>query len=158
MRSGARRAVGAALALVVVGGAAACSGGCSGPSCGRPTTATTTTTTTRWVDNWPTTTTTTYVAGGCAATSRVVATWPGYVQLAITVTAQRPISSWTAGFNVATGTTVEQAWSAQVSQNASRVTAVSYPWNGKLALGASTEFGVILKGSPGIVQPGCIGS
>ncbi|WP_406832026.1 DUF3048 domain-containing protein [Pedococcus sp. KACC 23699] len=44
MNRGVRRALGAAVALAVVAGGAACAGGCSGPSCGGPTTPTRTTT------------------------------------------------------------------------------------------------------------------
>jgi mannan endo-1,4-beta-mannosidase len=68
------------------------------------------------------------------------------VQATVKVTALRSVNSWAASFSVPQGAVLNQSWSAKVVQAGTKLTATNETWNGKLAAGASTEFGLILKG------------
>lgn len=59
----------------------------------------------------------------------------------MTVTANRAISGWTAGWTFTNGQTVGQLWSGSVTQSGAAVTVKNVNYNGALGSGASTTFG-----------------
>jgi predicted carbohydrate-binding protein with CBM5 and CBM33 domain len=110
-----------------------------------PTTATPTPTTPAPIT--PTTTTplpTTPGVKACAATYRVVSSWPSGFQGEVKVTAGGgAISGWRVTAAFPSGQTVNQAWNASVSGTGSSLVAGNVAWNGSLAPGASTSFGFL---------------
>jgi hypothetical protein len=91
----------------------------------------------------------TAVAGACSLSSSVVTSWPGGYQLQLTVTntGTSALSGWTASFAFGdTAESVSSAWNAVVSQSGTRVTAVNTGYNGSVAAGASTTFGMVVNG------------
>jgi chitin-binding protein len=136
-------------------------GGTTSTTTTRPTTTTTrpnsTTTTTR--PNSTTTTTTrpvTTTSGGgsgggktCSAAYKLTGSWGGGFQGEVTVTAgSAAISGWKVTWTWANGQTINQSWSATVTQSGSAVTATNAGYNASLAAGAATTFG-FLGGSSG---------
>ncbi|MDG4766252.1 lytic polysaccharide monooxygenase [Solwaraspora sp. WMMD406] len=89
--------------------------------------------------------------GGCRATFSVVATWQGGFQADVRVTAgSSAITGWTVGWTNPGGQQVTQAWNATLSSSGSAVTARNVGYNGSLAAGASTTFGLLgsVSGTP----------
>ncbi len=89
-------------------------------------------------------------SGSCALTSSVINSWPGGYQLQLTVTNSGTtlLTGWTAGFAFAdTAETVASSWDATVTQNGEQVTAGNASFDGSVAAGASTTFGVVVTGS-----------
>jgi hypothetical protein len=88
--------------------------------------------------------------GACTLTSSVSNSWPGGYQLQLTVanTGTAPITGWTAGFTFAdTSEKVASSWNAAVTQTGSQLTAVNAGYNGSVAAGGKTAFGVVVNGS-----------
>ncbi|MCZ7439289.1 cellulose binding domain-containing protein [Micromonospora sp. WMMC241] len=87
--------------------------------------------------------------GGCAATWRTAGQWPGGFQAEITVrnNGAVPIHFWVVRFALSGGQRITQAWSAQVAQGGTAVTARSATWNGALAPGAEATFGFLADGA-----------
>lgn len=89
---------------------------------------------------------------GCSATARIDSQWGAgagggqTVAVAITNTGSTPATRWTASWTVAGGQSVVSAWNATLSTSGSTVTAVNAAYNGSLAPGASTSFGMQLSG------------
>ena len=84
--------------------------------------------------------------GGCTLTSSVTNSWPGGYQLQLTVTnsGTTPLTGWTAGFMFAdTSETITSSWNATVSQSGQQVSAVNASYDGSVAAGESTTFGVV---------------
>lgn len=81
----------------------------------------------------------------CSATYRVVDQWnAGGYQAEVRVTAGAlPISGWTVHWTLADGQTVSQAWNTALTVTGSTVTAGNAGWNGSLAAGATTAFGLL---------------
>ncbi|WP_434740312.1 CotH kinase family protein [Micromonospora sp. SH-82] len=81
---------------------------------------------------------------GCTATYTVTSQWSGGFQGEIRVTAgTAPIRGWTVTWTYANGETVSQVWNATVTNQGSTVTARHLSYNGSLAAGASTTFGLL---------------
>ncbi len=101
----------------------------------------------------PSPTPTTTPSGGtgkCTLTSSVVNSWPGGYQLQLTVsnTGTAPATGWTASFMFAdTAETIASSWNATVKQTGAQVTATNASYNGSVAAGASTTFGLVVNGS-----------
>lgn len=88
--------------------------------------------------------------GTCTVTSAVANSWPGGSQLQLTVTNSGTtlLTGWTAGFTLAdTSETIASSWDATVTQNGQQVSAVNASFDGSVAAGASTTFGVVVTGS-----------
>ena len=88
--------------------------------------------------------------GTCTLTSSVSNSWSGGAQLQLTVTNSGTslLTGWTAGFMLAdTSETITSSWNATVSQSGQQVSAVNASYNGSVAAGGSTTFGVVVTGS-----------
>ena len=88
--------------------------------------------------------------GACTLTSSVSNSWSGGSQLQLTVTnsGTTPLTGWTAGFMLAdTSETITSSWNATVSQSGQQVSAVNASYDGSVAAGESTTFGVVVTGS-----------
>jgi hypothetical protein len=120
-----------------------CSNGCSAPY-----TAVSYTTSTGPVTS-PSPTPSGSGSGSCTLTSSITNSWPGGYQLQLTVTAgTTPITGWTAGFMFAdTSEKVASSWNATVTQTGTQLTAVNAGYNGSVAAGAQTTFGLVVNGS-----------
>ena len=106
----------------------------------------------------PTVTPTGSPPGGCSASYRVTGSWQGGFQGEVTVanTGDLPINGWSVHWTYTGDERISQAWSAEVTQNGTAVTAVNAAWNGGLAPGASTSFGFLASGSPASApSPAC---
>ena len=88
--------------------------------------------------------------GSCTLASAITNSWPGGYQLQLTVTnsGATALTGWTAGFTFAdTAETIASSWNATVTQNGEQVTASNVGYNGSVAAGGSTTFGVVVNGS-----------
>jgi lytic cellulose monooxygenase (C4-dehydrogenating) len=82
--------------------------------------------------------------GGCTATYAIASQWSGGFQADIRVTAgSTAITGWTVSMQFPDGQTVGQSWNASVTSNGTAATARNVDYNGNLAAGASTSFGLI---------------
>ena len=82
-------------------------------------------------------------AEGCRVDYTVQSQWPGGFQGDVKITnLGSAINGWTLAFTFGNaGQKVGQAWSANVTQTGTAVTASNLSYNGALAPGASTSFG-----------------
>ena len=83
--------------------------------------------------------------GGCTAEGTVQTQWSdGYVVQPVTVTNDggSGITGWTVTFTLPAGHTLAGSWNASLSVSGQTVTARNAAYNGTLAAGASTGFGV----------------
>jgi hypothetical protein len=88
--------------------------------------------------------------GSCALTSSVTNSWSGGYQLQLTVTnnGTTPITGWTTGFMFAdTAEAISNSWNATVKQSGTQVTASNASYNGSIAAGGSTTYGMTVNGS-----------
>jgi hypothetical protein len=126
---------------------AGCSNGCSAPY----TSITYTTSTSPQPSPSPTPTPTpTPGSGTCSLTAAVTNSWSGGYQLQLTVknTGTAAMAGWNTGFMFAdTAESVTSSWNATVTQSGKQVTAVNANYNGALAAGGSTSFGMVVTGS-----------
>ncbi len=87
--------------------------------------------------------------GGCQVTWSVVDSWSGGFQLGFTVT--NPGSAATSGWNVSfswPGTqAITQIWSATATQSGAAVSVTNASYDGSLAAGGSTTFGLLGSGT-----------
>jgi cellulase/cellobiase CelA1 len=81
----------------------------------------------------------------------VIGSWPGGFQgeVAIRNPGTAALRGWTVTFRLPTGATVTQTWNARLTQSGQEVTASDVDWNGAVAAGASTTFGLLGSGTPG---------
>lgn len=95
-------------------------------------------------------------AGGCSATAQISSQWgtgsTGGEVLAATVvnTSMATSTTWTVNWVLGTGQRVVSAWNTALATSgtsAISVTAANLPYNGRLAPGGSTTFGVQLAGT-----------
>jgi len=102
------------------------------------------------------TATATAAPGSCQATWSVVNSWSGGFQLGFTVT--NPGSAATSGWNVSfswPGTqAITQIWSATATQSGAAVSVTNASYDGSLAAGGSTTFGLLGSGT----APAALGS
>jgi hypothetical protein len=88
--------------------------------------------------------------GACALTSAVTNSWQGGYQLQLTVTdtGTAALTGWTAGFTFAdTAETISNSWNAAVTQTGTQVSASNASYDGSIAAGGSTTFGMTVNGS-----------
>lgn len=101
-------------------------------------------------------------SAGCAATARVDGEYAGgsIVTVTITNTAATLATRWTANVTLAGGQSVMSAWNAIVATarttSATHVTAVNEAYNGQLAPGASTAFGMQVTGTGPAPMASCV--
>ncbi|MGC5029464.1 cellulose binding domain-containing protein [Micromonospora sp. DT229] len=83
--------------------------------------------------------------GGCVASYRLAGSWQGGFQAEVTVRndGASALTGWVVRLDFADGQRVTQAWSAEVTQTGSVVTARNAGWNGTLSPGAQTTFGFL---------------
>jgi hypothetical protein len=87
-------------------------------------------------------------AGGCSASAHVDSQWATgqIVTVTITNTGTTAATIWTASFTLASGQSLASAWNAAVTTSGGAVTAANMPYNGGVAPGSSTSFGMQLNG------------
>jgi hypothetical protein len=96
---------------------------------------------------------TTTGAGTCSLTSTITNSWmgstPGFqLQLTVTNTGTVPLTAWTTGFSFADSSeTIANSWNATISKSGTKVTAVNASYNGSIAAGSSTTFGMVVNGA-----------
>jgi hypothetical protein len=90
--------------------------------------------------------------GGCTATARVESQWGSgpsggqIVTVVVANTSAATTTTWAATWTLGTGQRVMSAWNATVTSSGGEATAVNASYNGVLAPGASTTFGMRLSG------------
>jgi len=93
------------------------------------------------------------VTGGCTAVAHIESQWgsgtSGGQVVSVTVTNVAPTAAttWKVSWPLGTGQTVASSWNAVVGVSGGVLTALNTPYNGKLAAGASTSFGLQLNGT-----------
>jgi hypothetical protein len=90
-------------------------------------------------------------ASGCTVAYRVNQWTGGFVAYVDVTAGASPVHGWTVTWTYQAGQQITSSWSAQVSQAGAAVTANSMSYNGELAAGATTEFGV--QGTSGTSNP-----
>ncbi|EEP73708.1 conserved hypothetical protein [Micromonospora sp. ATCC 39149] len=91
----------------------------------------------------------------CSATWKLVSPWPGAFHAEVTVRSigTTPVQRWAVRWTLAEGQGVRDIWNATVSSTIDNlVTIGNADWNGQLAPGASTTFGLIGTG-PATTSP-----
>jgi lysophospholipase L1-like esterase len=79
---------------------------------------------------------------GCRVDYKITNQWPGGFGGDVTITNLGDVvSTWTLGWNFATGQSVTQAWNATVTQSGAAVTAKNLSYNGAIATGGTVNFG-----------------
>jgi hypothetical protein len=89
-------------------------------------------------------------SGTCTLTSSVTSSWSGGYQLQLTVrnTGTAPISGWTASFMFGdTAENIASSWNATAAQTGTQVSAANASYNGSVAAGSQTTFGMVVNGS-----------
>ncbi len=98
---------------------------------------------------------------GCSAAYSVVSSWPGGFQAGVTVTnnAATATQGWTVRWTLPSGQAISQLWSGTLTVNGSSVTVTNAAYNGALAPGANTTFGLTATGtSTPLPTPTCTSS
>lgn len=101
------------------------------------------------------------LAAGCTATAQVSSQWgtgsdSGEVLLATVVNSSTVTSTrWAVAWTLAGGQRVVSGWNAALSTYGSAVSATSLAYNGTLAPGGSTTFGVQLAGTDAVPAMSC---
>jgi hypothetical protein len=85
----------------------------------------------------------------CGAAYQVVSTWPGGFQadVAVTNTGSAATRGWQVSWALASGQTVNQSWNGSPTVSGGTVTVTNASYNGALAPGAGTTFGLLVSGS-----------
>ena len=86
---------------------------------------------------------------GCSVTSSVTGSWGTGYQLAFTVTNTGTVatSNWAVRFSFAGSQTISNSWNVTAAQSGQAVTANSVSYNGSLAPGAATSWGMVVNGA-----------
>jgi Cellulose binding domain len=86
--------------------------------------------------------------GTCGAAWSVTNSWPGGYQAQVTVTntGSAPAAGWTVSLTFPGSQTIASSWNAAVSQSGASVTAANASYNGALAPGAATTWGMVVNG------------
>ena len=98
----------------------------------------------------------------CTAEYRSINSWGGGYQgeVKVTNTGTLPLNGWMAHLTFANGETVGSLWNGTYTQSGPDVTVKNASWNGSLAVGASTTFGLTANapGSATDLEPHCMTS
>jgi cellulose 1,4-beta-cellobiosidase len=91
-------------------------------------------------------------SGTCSASFHLDNSWTGGFQATVTVTAgSSAITGWTANWTWPSGQSITNSWNAAITTSGSSVSAASMSYNGALAAGGNTTFG--LQGNGNAVTP-----
>jgi acetylxylan esterase len=125
-----------------------------------PTTAPTTTpVTTPPVTSTPATTPPPGGGGSCSAVYTVASSWAGGFVASVRVTASgAAINGWRVTLSLPSGTAITNIWNGQASATTGTVQVTNMPYNGKLAVGGSADFGFQANGSGTGVTATCTAS
>lgn len=91
--------------------------------------------------------------GECQAAARIDSQWGGgstggeIISVTVVNNATRAATTWSVTWALSSGQQITNAWNATVNTSGRIVTAVNTSWNGTLAPGASTSFGMQLAGT-----------
>ena len=96
----------------------------------------------------PSTSPSTGQPGACTIGYRTVSSWPGGSQVDVSVsnTGSAPTTGWKVSWTLWSGQTVSQVWNGSVTTSGSTATVTNAAYNGTLAPGSSTGFGMIVSG------------
>ncbi|GIF13436.1 cellulose binding domain-containing protein [Actinoplanes teichomyceticus] len=88
--------------------------------------------------------------GACATAYRVVNSWPGGFQAEVTVsnTGTAATRGWRVSWTLPAGQSISQVWNGSLSTAGGAATVTDAGYNGSVAPGAGTTFGLIATGSP----------
>jgi hypothetical protein len=88
-------------------------------------------------------------AGGCAATVSTVSSWTGGYQLSVNVTNTGTVStaSWSTAVTLPGTDALAGSWNAVTTSSGQTVTGANESYNGQLAPGASTSWGMTVNGN-----------
>jgi acetylxylan esterase len=88
---------------------------------------------------------------GCTATQRIVNTWQGGFQADVTVAnnASAATNGWRVTWTLPSGQTISQVWNGTLSASGGNAAVTNASYNGVIAPGGSTTFGMIVNGSAG---------
>ncbi len=98
---------------------------------------------------------------GCTATAHIDSQWGSgpsggeIVSFTVANTSAGAATRWTVTWTLGSGQSVSSAWNAAVTVSGTTATAVNAPYNGTLAAGASTTFGLQLAGTGPVPTPLC---
>ncbi|MEY9855676.1 hypothetical protein ABH935_001280 [Catenulispora sp. GAS73] len=97
----------------------------------------------------PSSTPSSSAGAGCSVTSSVTGTWSTGYQAAFTVTNTGTVatSKWAVHFSFAGSQSIANSWNVTATQSGQAVTANSVSYNGSLAPGASTSWGMVVNGA-----------
>ena len=93
--------------------------------------------------------------GECTARFRITNEWQGGFQAEVEVTAHTALTGWTVTWTAPSGQDVSQVWNADLTISGDVVTARNAPYNGVLAVDATTAFGLIGNGPAVVPDPMC---
>jgi hypothetical protein len=96
--------------------------------------------------------------GNCSVTSSVTGSWSGGYQLQFTVSdsTATAIKAWTVRYSFPGSQTIANSWNATVTQTGAQVTALNTSYNGTIAPGGSTTWGMVVNGTnQPLVNPTC---
>ncbi|BAL88048.1 putative glycosyl hydrolase [Actinoplanes missouriensis 431] len=87
--------------------------------------------------------------GGCSAAYRVVNSWQGGFQAEVTVanTGTAAVTGWRVSWTPPAGQSVSQVWNGSLTTTGGAVTVTNASYNGSVAPGAGTTFGLLAAGS-----------
>ncbi|WP_199517203.1 cellulose binding domain-containing protein [Nucisporomicrobium flavum] len=87
----------------------------------------------------------------CTATFKVVNTWQGGFQADATVTntGTAATTGWRVSWTLPSGQTISQVWNGTLSTSGGTATVTNASYNGALAPGAGTTFGMLVNGNAG---------
>jgi hypothetical protein len=91
----------------------------------------------------------TAAGAACSVSESVTSSWSTGYQLAFTVssTGSAATSSWNVGLSLPSGETIANSWNATVAQTSQAVSAASVSYNGTLAPGTTTSWGMVVNGA-----------
>jgi aryl-phospho-beta-D-glucosidase BglC (GH1 family) len=91
-------------------------------------------------------------SGTCSASFHLDNSWTGGFQATVTVTAgSSAITGWTSNWTWPSGQSITNSWNAAITTSGSSVSAANMSYNGALAAGGNTTFG--LQGNGNAVTP-----
>ncbi|MDT0328214.1 cellulase family glycosylhydrolase [Nocardiopsis lambiniae] len=93
--------------------------------------------------------------GECTAEFRVTNEWSGGFQAEVEVTAHTALTGWVVTWTSPAGQTVAHSWNTDLSTSGGTVTARNVAYNGTVAAGAATTFGLIGNGTAVAPDPAC---
>ncbi|EEP72961.1 hypothetical protein MCAG_03288 [Micromonospora sp. ATCC 39149] len=99
----------------------------------------------------PSTTTPDPGGSGCGASYQVINSWPGGFQaeVAVSNSGSTVTKGWRVSWAIGSGQTIDQVWNGSLTTSGGTATVTNVSYNGSLAPGASTTFGMLVAGGAG---------